>query len=410
MTSVGSTGDRPLEGVTVVELGMWVAGPGAGGILADWGADVVKVEPAVGDPWRRFYQAALGVDVPDSPHFDMDNRGKRSVVLDLKSEQGRDELADMLDGVDVFVSNMRLNALQHMGLMPERVLATRPRLIYGLVTGYGRRGPDADRAAYDGGAFWGRSGMARSIAPEGQPPPALRTGVGDHITAMNLVAGITAALVARGRTGRGQLVETSLLRSGLYCMSSDLMQLMRWGTVTPTSTRETFPNPIMNSYCAADGEWFALLCLEGDRHWPSVVNAIEMAGLLDDPRFVSTRARFEHAEQLVSILDQVFRTLTRSEWADRFAQHGVWWSPLNTLADVLADPQVTESGAFVDVPASGGAEAHKAIAGPVDFDSKVPIPFCGPPAIGEHGSSREGGPDAPARMALAGQPTELRPL
>ena len=209
---------KPLAGVRVVELGMWVAGPGAGGVLADWGADVIKVESGAGDPMRQLFGTIAGLAETQSPPVDLDNRGKRSVLLDLRDHEQREAMHRLLGTADVFITNLRPGALEALRLDPEPVLEANPRLIYASLTGYGRTGPDAERAGYDVGAFWARSGFARKVVPDDEPPPSIRSGVGDHAAAMNLVAGICAALYQREHTEQGQLVETSLLRSGLYCM------------------------------------------------------------------------------------------------------------------------------------------------------------------------------------------------
>ncbi|MDT5017650.1 MAG: hypothetical protein QOD39_3810, partial [Mycobacterium sp.] len=156
----------PLEGVRVVELGVWVAGPAAGGILADWGADVVKIEPPSGDPARMFGRM-LGIESGVSPPFEMDNRGKRSIVLDVTTDGGRATTHELLSGADVFLTNVRPAALARLGLDFEAVAAGNPRLVYGLITGFGESGPDADRAAYDVAAFWARSGLAHLLTRPG---------------------------------------------------------------------------------------------------------------------------------------------------------------------------------------------------------------------------------------------------
>ena len=166
----GSTITGPGKGIKVVELGVWVAGPAAGGILADWGADVVKIEPPTGDPARRFGRM-LGIEGGSSPPFDMDNRGKRSVVLDLTTDDGRSTALELLSGADVFITNVRPGGLRRVGLDFETVAAVDPRLVYGLITGYGETGPDADRAAYDVAAFWARAGVAHLLTRPGDTPP-----------------------------------------------------------------------------------------------------------------------------------------------------------------------------------------------------------------------------------------------
>ena len=204
----------PMEGIRVVELGVWVAGPCAGMILADWGAEVIKVEPPGGDPYREIFSVSAGVDVETNPPFEMDNRGKRSITVDISKPEGAAIVADLAAEADVFVTNARVPALERAGLDYEDLAARNPRLIYARVTGFGEDGPDRDRAAYDVGAFWARAGVVASLTPDGSEPPFQRGGMGDHLTGLALASGIAGALYAREKTGRGQMVSTSLLRSG----------------------------------------------------------------------------------------------------------------------------------------------------------------------------------------------------
>ena len=210
----------PMEGVKVVEMGVWVAGPAAAGILADWGADVVKIEPpGLGDPCRLF-QSMFGADLPWNPVFEMDNRSKRGIVIDLRTRDGIELAWELIDLADVFVTNMRLSALERLGLGPDALRARSSRLIYCAITGYGLEGEDADRAAYDIAAYWSRSGIGAMLTQPGQAPPFQRGGMGDHGAGMAAAGAVAAALYAREKSGQGQLVSTSLLRQGLYTLSS----------------------------------------------------------------------------------------------------------------------------------------------------------------------------------------------
>ena len=283
----------PLAGVRVVELGVWVAGPGAGGILADWGADVIKVEPPEGDPARTF-QRMLGGDLPTNPPFELDNRSKRSVVLDLADPIGRAHAQDLIDRADVFLTNIRVSALQRLELDPDVLLARHERLIYALITGYGLTGPDADRPAYDIAAYWARSGLAAALTPPGGPLPFQRGGMGDHSVAMTTAGMVSAALVARERTGKGQLVSTSLLRQGAYTIGFDVNVALMWGRPIMVGQREAMGNPAINNYTAGDGRRFWIVGLEGDRHWPPLARVVGRPEWLDDPRFATPQARFEH--------------------------------------------------------------------------------------------------------------------
>src|SRR6202012_4198134 len=252
----------PVEGIKMVELGVWVAGPAAAGILADWGADVIKIEPPTGDPGRLFGRM-LGCDLGVNPPFEMDNRSKRSIVLDLNTDEGRDTAFGLLCEADVFVTNVRPGALQRLGLDYESVAARNDRLVYGLITGYGEDGPDAGPAAYAVAAFWLRSGLAHLLPRPGDPPPFQRGGMGDHSAGMTLAAAICAALVGRARTGTGQLVSTSLYRQGAYTVSFDLNTYLLTGQPIAVGQRETMGNPCMNNYAACDGRRFWIVGLEG---------------------------------------------------------------------------------------------------------------------------------------------------
>lgn len=373
-----------LGELRVVELGVWVAGPSAGGILADWGADVIKIEPPAGDPLRRVFSLIVGHGREASPPFDLDNRGKRSVVLDLSTTEGRSAALRLVDTADVFLTNLRPEAVERFGLDPATVLERSPRLVYARVTGYGTSGPEAHRAGYDVGAFWARSGIASATAPVGEVPPPLRGGLGDHAAGLATLSGILGALLERERTGRGQVVETSLLRTGLYCLGWDLGIQLQFGKVRPSDPRTETMNPMVNCYRAGDGEWFWLLGVESQRHYPDLCRAISRVELIDDERFHDARARRHHAAELIAVLDEVFATRSREEWAERFDEHDVWWAPVNTLAEVPLDPQAIAAGGFVDVPGGAASPAHRAVASPVSF-SETPVGPAGPtPSLGEH--------------------------
>lgn len=355
----------PLEGIKVVELGVWVAGPATGGILADWGADVIKIEPPTGDPARLFGRM-MGLDMDTSPPFEMDNRSKRSVVLDLTTDDGRAAALELVSGAEVFVTNVRPGALRRLGLDYESVEPDNPRLVYGLITGYGETGPDADRAAYDIAAFWSRAGVAHLLTRPGDTPPFQRGGMGDHAAGMTLAAAICAALVARDRTGSGQLVSTSLYRQGAYTVSFDLNTYVMTGQPVAIGQRETMGNPCMNNYAAGDGRRFWIVGLEVDRHWPPLCRAVGKAEWLTDPRFVDARGRAIHAVELIAELDQIFAAKPLAEWAEIFAgEPDFFWSPVNTIEDVVADEQFHAAGGMVDVP--DGPAVVPMVATPADF-------------------------------------------
>ena len=376
-----------LEGYRVIELGMWVAAPGVGGLLAEWGADVVKVESPEGDPMRRLFRLLAGHGQPESPPFDHDNRSKRSVVIDLTTAAGQEQIDALLADADVLVTNLRPAALARMGLDPASVLVAHPRLVYASITGYGLVGPEADRAGYDIGAFWARSGVAHTFAVDGAEPFPLRGGFGDHTTALATVSGILAALLDRERSGRGAVVEASLLRTGMWCLGWDIAIQERFGKVVLTPERPENHNPMAAPYRAGDGRWFWLLGVEADRLWPNLCAAMGRDDWAAHEGWSTARGRRKDSTGVVAALDAAFAEHGREELARRFDAHDVWWAPVNTLGDLPDDPQVVAAGGFVDVPAGEGAPAHRAAAGPITFhrDGERIAPEPGPvPAVGEH--------------------------
>jgi crotonobetainyl-CoA:carnitine CoA-transferase CaiB-like acyl-CoA transferase len=372
----------PLEGIRVVELAVWVAGPGAAGILADWGADVVKIEPPTGDPARSF-QRMLGGDLDVNPVFELDNRGKRGIVVDLATEAGATIADRLLAEADVFVTNLRSRALAQLGLDPDTLLARHPALVYALITGYGREGPDADRAAYDIAAYWARAGIAESLRTPGGPLPFQRGGMGDHTTAMTAAAMVSAALVERSRTGRGQLVSTSLLRQGAYTIGFDVNVALMWGRTIAVGVRESMGSPTVNNYTAGDGRAFWIVGLEGDRHWPALVRAVDRPEWLTDERFADARGRAVNAVELIAALDEIFATKPLAEWVEVFDREpDLFWSPVSSIDDLITDEQFHAAGGLVAVPDEHGALPM--LATPADFGGAPPSPRWRAPRLGEH--------------------------
>jgi len=372
----------PLEGIKAVELGVWVAGPAAGGIMADWGADVVKIEPPTGDPARLFGRM-IGLDDGSNPPFEMDNRSKRSIVLDLTTDGGQATARQLISSADVFITNVRPDALHRLGLDYPSVAELNPRLVYGLITGYGETGPDANRPAYDVAAFWARSGVADLLTKPGDTPPFQRGGMGDHLTGMTLAAAINAALVSRARTGEGQLVSTSLYRQGAYTVSFDLNTFLLSGRPIAIGQRESMGNPCMNNYVAADGRRFWLVGLEADRHWPALCRAVGRPEWLSDNRFTTARDRARNSRELIAALDVIFGSRTLAEWSEAFAaEPELFWSPVNSMEDVLGDEQFYAAGGLVDVPDGDGSLPM--VATPADFHGTPWAPRWAAPKLGEH--------------------------
>ncbi len=372
-----------LDGIRVVEMGVWVAGPSCAAILCDWGADVVKIEPpAGGDPFRGLFASALGAPGALNPPFEMDNRGKRSVALNLDRDDARAIAREICDRADVFVTNMRPRVLEQFGLDYEALSQANPRMVYAQVTGYGTKGPNRDRAAYDIGAFWSRAGVGAMLVPQGAPLPQQRGGMGDHMTGMATAGAVCAALLARERTGRGQRVDTSLMRVGTYMMSWDVMLALRLGVPVVPYDREHAVNPIINCFQTQEGRWFWLLLLQADRHWPDLCRALDREELLEDERFSNITTRRENAPALVAELDAVFATKTLDEWGEVLDSHNVWWAAVNNVNDVVADPIAREAGVFTEASGPDGPVGF--VATPADFSDTRAAPRGPAPELGQH--------------------------
>jgi crotonobetainyl-CoA:carnitine CoA-transferase CaiB-like acyl-CoA transferase len=353
----------------VVELAVALAAPSAAAMLGDWGASVVKVEPHAGDPQRGNSQNA---------YFSQDNRAKRSVALDLATDEGREIMLTLLERADVFVTNIRPGGLERLGLGPDTLLERFPRLVYGQLTGYGADGPATGRAGYDMGAFWSRAGVAGALVGEAEPPVP-RPAMGDHTTGLALVAAITSALFDRERTGTGRLVQTSLVRAGAYVISSDLAAHVN-DEAPEAGLRRALYNPMLACYRSADGRWFFLLGLEATRHWPNVAAAVGRQDLLDDERFADFLSLVVNRDDLIAILDEEFAKRTLEEWAEVFEAHDVWWDPVQSFEEVATDPIVRHAGVFR--PMEGG---RTAVAAPADVGVPDPGGQVGAaPELGQH--------------------------
>lgn len=375
-----------LEGIRVIEYATYMAAPGAGGILSDWGAEVIKIEPPGGDPIRKFF-ATIGTDIQDNPVFDFDNRGKKSVILDTSKTEGQDILARLAAGADVFLTNVRPGGLERSGLGYESLQAVNPKLVYCSLTGYGLTGPDADKPGFDVASFWSRAGVAALTIPKGTEPFALRTAFGDHTTSMAAAAGICAALVEAGRTGKGRLVEASLLRTALYAMGSDFAIQLFFGRIGSTKGRKEAIQPLMNFFQTSDEAWLCIVSRQGDVDWAPLCRALGLDDHVGDERFATAKARRQNAAALVDLFDAAFARFTKAEMAARLDAEEIAWAPVQTLAEVAADPQVAAAGAITQVPSAVGSGTFASPASPVRFPGADDGPKGPSPHPGEHSRS-----------------------
>ena len=354
-----------LQGLRVVEFASYIAAPGAAGILADWGAEVIKVERPEGDPMRHVFGDAKSA-LSGNPTFALDNRGKRAVTLDTSKPEGREALARLAATADVFLTNVRGAALKRAALDEATLRAGNRRLVYAMVTGYGLEGPDADKPGFDVTAFWARAGVAHMHAPKGSDPFILRTGVGDHITSLATASAILAALYERERTGEGRLVQTSLLATGAYTVGSDLAVQLAFGRLASNKPRSAPFDPLANFYQSRDGHWFVLNPRGSSNDWQVLCATCGRPDLLEDERFRSGRLRKDNSAALVAEFDEAFGALDFEEIARRLDEADLVWAPVQSPAEVAADPQVAAAGALVEVE-DGAGGTFRSPAAPARF-------------------------------------------
>lgn len=380
------TSSGPYAGVTVVEVATHVFVPMLGAVLAEWGADVVKVEhPRTGDPYRGLVTAGLhrlhdGVD----PFFQAANRSKRSVGIDLTTSDGRALLDRLLAGADMFSTNLRPGARHRLRIDVEDVRSANPDLIYVRGSAFGDEGPDAGRGGYDSGAFWARSGMQHlSTPPDAAWPAPTRPAFGDVAAALALAAGVGAALHRRHVTGQPSVVDSSLLAAGIWQVQNDVVNA-RLGDdthVRPRARSETW-NPLMLPYRTADGRFVALMVLAPDRHWRPLCDLLGQPELADDPRFVDMASRRVNVNACVEVLDAAFAARPLADWVEVLADFEGEWTVVQTPLEVHDDPQVRANGLLAEVP-TGRGSSLPIVTAPVRFEGRPGAPQRAP-EVGEH--------------------------
>lgn len=369
-----------LEGLKVVEMSTWVAGPSAAAVLGDWGAEVIKIESPIGDATRIYYPDSP--ELPGNPIFTNENRGKKGMVLDLAKPGATDALKTLLQGADIFITNVRPASLKRHGLDYESLKTIAPNLIYAAVTGYGLSGPEANTPAFDITAFWARSGVARAMIPTDQTPFPSRPGFGDHVTALATVSAILAALHERGQTGRGRLVETSLIRAGAYAVSWDLSVQLRFGEVVTAQPRDARPVAHSGFFRTKDDRWLVLLPRAVD-DFTNLLLAVDRAELVADERFQPPILDPEAVAELRLILDDAFLQFTLEDICARLSELDFAHAPLGTLAELAEAPYAQEAGCFQEVE-DGWGGTFRTTAAPARFPEGAPAVGKAAPRLGQH--------------------------
>ncbi len=395
-----------FSGVRVIELAQYVYVPGAGVMLADQGAEVIKIETIEGDPYRTLKAGGdrnLGnINIA----MEQNNRNKKSIALDLKSEEGREALLKLVESADVFLTSLRPKAIKGLRLDVEDLRARNPKIIYVRGNGAGFRGPEADRPGYDASAFWARGGACFAFTRPGEQPTSPRPAYGDHTGSMALAFGIAGALFHRAQTGEATLVENSLLASAAWVLSGDLtlVQLPHYQTHPKVSLRR----PLTYSYAAKDGKLIQLMILNPQPRWSAFCKALGIPEIENDPRFATTEARDANGEALIEILQSAFALRTFAEWEPLLEALDIPWELISSIHDVVKDPQVHANGMMRKMQV--GEVAVDIVAGPTSFDERtfagepVPAPVLGAHTaelLAEAGYSAEAIADLKARAVAA---------
>jgi len=358
-----------FEGVKVVEVAEWTLVPSAAAILAEFGAEVIKVErPEGGDIQRGLTVAGIS-PVKDGVSLQMEasNRGgKRSVGIDVTTEEGRDLVYELVKDADVFLTSLLPRTQKRLGYTSEDITAVNPRIIYGAGTGLGTKGPEVDRGGYDMTAYWCRSGLAHALTPpNAERVVEMRPAIGDRLGAMNLVAGVASALFHRERTGKGTVVDVSLLGTGMWQLASDVVYSTALGADNSRVSRGR--NPLATYYRTSDDRWLVLALLESDRWWPKFVEHSGFTHLLDDPRFADSASRGEHFEECQQVLADLFAAEPLAEWRRRLGSFEGPWEPVQSVLELAEDPQVVANEIMKVMPSNNGTPVSL-VAAPIQFD------------------------------------------
>jgi crotonobetainyl-CoA:carnitine CoA-transferase CaiB-like acyl-CoA transferase len=317
-------------------------------LMTDFGAEVIKVEPpGDGDPLRRFHQLS-GMAPSEIPYnWLLDARNKKSIVLDLKAPAGLEALLRLIDSADVFLTNVRMPALARLGLSWEDLKARNPRLIYALGTGFGEKGPDADKPGYDTVTFWTRTGLENAIFPTDGWLYPVAPGVGDHTAGISLFSAMLLALLDRARTGKGRKVTMSLLAHGIYANSMSVQAPLCGARFPDKVAREDFPNFAAVSYRSRDGRIFRHSA-HAEKTWVPFCKSVGRPELADDPRFADRDDRARNAPELIRILDDIFAGRDWPEWAAAFDDNDIAYGVVLDYDEVVADPQLEANDVFID--------------------------------------------------------------
>ena len=376
-------GSHVLAGITVLDVGSWIAGPAAATVMSDFGAEVIKVEPPGGDPYRDFYHVT-GAPASDINYpWLLDARNKKSVVLDLAIREARDALLALVARADVFLTNQPPARIERLRLGYGELSAVNPRLVYASLTGYGDEGEEANKLGFDINAWWARSGLMDVVRAPGAPPAGSVPGMGDHPSAMTLFGAVMLALYQRERTGRGAKVSSSLLSNGAWANAILIQAALSGATFVPRPPRERALNALLNLYRCRDGRWFTLTLLREEREWGRLARAVGREELLTDARFATMSARHANSTALVKVLDEVFAGKDWPEWRGILEAHRITFGPMARITEPGDDRQMVAAETIVplEIPERPGM---RTVMSPIQVSGQSKVPPRRAPELGEH--------------------------
>jgi crotonobetainyl-CoA:carnitine CoA-transferase CaiB-like acyl-CoA transferase len=373
-----------LQGIRVIEAASMVLVPAVTAVMADFGAEVIKVEPPGGGDIHRYGHQVPGMPVSEIPYaFQVENRNKKSIVLNLKDEMGREILRELILKADVFATNYRATALTKLGMTYEDFKKINRHLIYAYGSGYGEKGPEANKPGYDSVSYWARSGIEAQVFPLDGWLSGFPYGSGDRPSGMNLLTAVLLALFARERTGEGAKVSTSLLASGAWANSTMIAASLCGAQFNEKVPREQAVNFTYSYYMPNDGRPFKLNIHDYAKGWAPFCNAVGRSDLINDPRFATIDVRVKHMTELFVIFDEIIAQHDSAYWVKALTEHDIPFSLISSYEEIAADRQMAETNVFVDVdhPKYGH---FRTVDSPFTIDESEKVKAGAAPELGEH--------------------------
>jgi crotonobetainyl-CoA:carnitine CoA-transferase CaiB-like acyl-CoA transferase len=375
-----------FNGLKVLDCASFIAGPAAGTILSDFGADVIKIEPpGKGDPHRFLYALEPNPRNKRNYFWQLDNRNKRGLALNLKSPAAIEIMKKLLSTADVFIINYPPHVRQALGLTYENIRVLNPRIIYADISGYGEKGPEADKPGFDLTAYWARTGLMDSTRNAGSPPTIPVSGIGDHATASTLYGAIVTGLYRREKTGMGCKVSTSLVGEGAWAASGWIKAALDGSSVSGAATDRDKPhNALANTYATSDGRWLILVFVGEDKDWPGLVKALGRPDLLTDPRFVDSAHRHANAIELAQTLNQEFAKRPLNYWREVLDKEHTTFGVVQTISEIAKDPQLIANNIIRPIEGANEDSGEFTVDSPIKIASEDKVRPRPAPRLGQH--------------------------